>query len=137
MTPEAVVEALFATGDALWGAVLCGQPTKYQRDLMDFMKNPKPGDLVMEITAYRHPKWQRVGTLLRVEDVRACNHMRADVDLKDCTDAECLKYLPQEERMLDRFYWIETIYNEHRWHNARFIRIPRNQAELLKEVPRW
>jgi hypothetical protein len=137
MTPEETVEALFATGSALYDAVLCGQPTDYQRKLWQWMQNPKPGDLVMGLTAFRHAKWQRVGTLLRIEDVRVCNHMRDDVHLKDCDDAHCLHDLPREHRFLERFYWLKTIYNEHRWYNERFIRIPRNEAELDAEVPRW
>lgn len=57
MTSEETVEALFATGDALWGAVLCGQPTVYQRRLYNFMKNPKPGDLVMAELEKEVPRW--------------------------------------------------------------------------------
>lgn len=57
MTSEETVEALFATGDALWGAVLCGQPTVYQRRLYNFMKNPKPGDLVMVELEKEVPRW--------------------------------------------------------------------------------
>ncbi len=32
----------------LWGSVLCGRPTETQKTNYDFMKNPKPGDLVVE-----------------------------------------------------------------------------------------
>ncbi len=137
MTPEESMEALFAAGMAMYDACLVGNPTPYQRRLYDFMKKVKPGDLVLGLTAFRHAKWQRVGTLLRIEDKAVCNHMRNDVYLEDCVDEQCLRDLPREDRFVERFYWIKTIKNEHRWYNERFIRIPRSEAELEKEVSRW
>lgn len=66
-TTEALAELLFYVGRALEAAVNVGQPAPAVAALAERMHNPRPGDLVMEVTSFGPFDPDSIGRLLRVE----------------------------------------------------------------------
>lgn len=58
---DALLAMLEATALDLWRASLCATKTEMGKQLFERMKNPKVGDVVMEITSYRRIKTDRMG----------------------------------------------------------------------------
>lgn len=143
-----IIEALITMGEALSRAVTVGNPAPVVKRMHDWMSAaPEPGDLVLETsTMHRGASPDRLGTFMRTERRAVCHHEREDVNLETC--AEC----PANERMHERYVWIETLLppcgnrercadrtcpHRHRWHNASFIRLPATSSllEAIERVP--
>ena len=130
------VELILTLVSALQDCTLVGSPAPRVRDIYEYMRaKPQPGDLVVETsTAYKNPKDPaRIGVLLRTEDRLVCRHERDDVNLERCE--EC----PEDERCMDHFTWVHCLSDEnrrHRWHNAGFVRVPRDWGTYRREL-KW
>jgi hypothetical protein len=119
---ESMAAFLCASGYAAWRGVLTGRPGF--PGLFEWMKNPKPGDLVMETSSLcRTEDIYRVGTLLRIEQ----GWFHPDEQWE-----RIKQEWEGEPRPTDVFWIIETLDgHEYRWSNCSFIRLPRTSRELL------
>lgn len=137
--------ALLALGEALYRGVVCvGTKAPICRRLSDWMKAPlKVGDLAFEVTTWG-PRPERIGLVSSAEELLSlCAHERADPRVTRC--GRCT----DEDRQVGELYTtLEVIdppcgsvecenpgcIHRHRWHNASFARIPRNQAQLREAL---
>lgn len=77
----------------------------YLRRLFEDLKNPQPGDMVLEITsAHRYKSYQRMGKLVSVADEEA---------------GKCWK--------IERVFTDGTIET---WRNAEFIKVPQTRFKI-------
>lgn len=123
---DETIDALAATGYALYSATLVGNPCEFVRKLGAWMRAVEVGHLVMEQTTAFHPgsKSDRIGELVKTEQRRSCRHEQADPNLTHCETCD------DDNRWLETYWWIRTFDGRsHRWHNASFIRIPRSQDD--------
>jgi hypothetical protein len=95
------VELLYYAGRALWEAVLIGEPPPATVCMLQRMRNPRPGDLVIEISSFaRTFDPDSVGRLIRIEhpdDLDRRRHVTAPL------------HRPDEEQG---------------WRNAEFVALP-------------
>ncbi|WP_327066807.1 hypothetical protein [Kitasatospora sp. NBC_01302] len=95
------IELLYYAGRALWLSVLVGDPAPATLQLRNRMKQPRPGDLVIEISSFNQTfDPDSVGRLVRIEnahDMGLCRHVTAPLGR------------PGEEQG---------------WRNAEFVAIP-------------
>ncbi len=102
-------EQQFELGRILWSTVLTAVPLHLH--MADWMREIRPGDTVIEITAY-HPPWdKKIGKLVR-------EYMKTHFD--EDTGKECGR---------DLCWTILTNSGEVDWDNARFVRIPATEHE--------
>ena len=94
---RALTEALISLSEALYSAILVGNPAQRVARMSEWVHAPPhPGDLVLEVStgvldgSHRDPA--RIGAFLRTEVRAVCEHERADVSLDRC--ATC----PDDER---------------------------------------
>ena len=135
MTHAETLETLAWTVDALYGAVLVGNPAPAVKALYSWMKAPpSPGDLLYEITtAHLRGLAGRIGRFERIEIKSVCVHEARDANMDRCSDCPAAS----DERWLERYTWIITGAEDvddpwrHRWSNARFIRIPQNRLDAI------
>jgi hypothetical protein len=130
LPPIDVLEALACTAQTLYSATLVGDPAPFVTYLHDWMKKLEIGSLIMECsTFYRtNDHSSAIGLLEKLETRKVCSHEQADPNLEKCTACG------DDDRWTEHYTWIRCAdatggYRRHRWYNASFIRIPRNQAE--------
>ncbi len=61
---EEMTELLAGVTELLYSAVLCAEPTPFQFGVAVEMANPKPGDLVLEVSDPSRPAIERLGKLV-------------------------------------------------------------------------
>lgn len=116
-TPE-VVALLKSTAYNLWQASLCEGP-QLIRDLFQELRNPQPGDLVMETTTHRmknRDPLEGIGRLVSITREPTCSP-----EAWKESGAEEGEPIPTE-----RVWTIELIFDagrQFRWRNADFIKI--------------
>lgn len=122
-TTKETAAFLCAAGYAAYCGTLTGRPGV--PGLFEWMKDPKPGDLVLEVTSIcRTDDIYRVGTLLRIEI--GWFH---DDDKWEQVKGE---WNADEPRPTDTYWVIETLDGyEYRWSNCSFIKLPRTSRHVL------
>jgi hypothetical protein len=123
---RALVELLRVSAYELYRATLVGDPCEYVRMLGEELRNPRPGDLVLETSTFwmknRDPL-EGIGRLLRIE--------LEPIVLKE--QAEEYGYTDGEEIPKHRVFYVALEFDdgrEYRWHNASFIKVS-------SEARRW
>ena len=123
-------ETIIALAQTIHTLMLIGNAPPIVKRIYAWCKAPpQPGDLVVELSS-RKVQADRVGLFERYEERRVCSHERADVNHPGCTDPDCLEY--RTEIGGEHFTWI--LVQRHprrncRWHNASFLRQPKNRAQ--------
>lgn len=114
-----LIKALKGCAYEMWRHCLCSGPD-IARKLFDELKNPKPGDLVMEITTHQmesRDAAEGIGTLLATGDAPI---------FASREEARAFGY-EDDERIPTRQVWDITLDfadgRKFRWENASFIKV--------------
>ena len=121
---QPLLDLLITNAYCVWSSQLIGAdiPSVHQR--FEMIKNPRPGDLVMEVSTigFREHDRIRIGYLVKV--------VREKCPVPDgMTDAEYRgEFEPDEELPTETVHYIRLLVDgadgaECRWTNARFIRV--------------
>ncbi len=108
----------------LWSACLCSGPPMLNK-LFDELKNPKPGDLVMEVTTHRMKSMnpiEGIGTLVKITREPIFTRERAIEN----------GYGENEEIPEEEVWTIKLVFGdgrELRWKNASFIKVKIDQMQ--------
>jgi hypothetical protein len=121
-TSKEFAKQLASTTYALWSACCVGNPAANVRKAYEEMKDPQPGDLVLEISSINFEEWPGAGL----------GHLRFVCKAKPRTEDEwdaaiASGYFKMDSPRGNGPYWlIDPIDGSQRtyWSNARFIRVP-------------
>lgn len=113
----------------LWGAVLCGNPTKSQQEIYEKMKSPKIGDFVLEnssgflaVKAWRNGDEQAAADHIKCMFGTLEEVCREEYDLDDEARAEYEEN--GEEIPTQKVWYINNLHGiKYRWTNADFITV--------------
>jgi hypothetical protein len=121
MEPHELARLVAINGYAAWSATLVGDPAPSVRALYDRMRDPQPGDLVLETsTGYREP-WDP-GALGYLDRVVMEPAMSPEQWAEGADEGEPLPY--EQIWYVRPFVPTEDGKWEVRWHNASFIALP-------------
>lgn len=129
MDEKELLEALRANVVLLRQALMVGHPVPIVQRMYAAAQRPQPGDLVIETSLLYYPaEPKRFGTLLRIEREPVCDPSQWDEEAEG-------RPVPTE-----RVFYIRGLDGqEHRWVNADFMRIARDEddiREMRGESPR-
>lgn len=123
--------ALIAIARLIRNLTIVGSPCPIVGRISDWCNaTPQPGDLVIETSSHRMDA-DRVGLFERFEERVVCHHELKDVEHPGCLEPGCAEWRSECPRP-ERFVWILVQRNPERrcrWHNARFMRLPKNEAQ--------
>jgi hypothetical protein len=113
-----------------WRAVLCGKPTKSQKELYEQMINPVKGDLVCENTSgfLAVKAWRNGEKEVAVGHIKSMMGVLDEViyEEHDLDEEARQDYLSRGEEIPKQK--IHYVYNlegiRFRWHNASFLKVP-------------
>ena len=114
------VDLLRGSAYQLWLASLCGNAPKHLRDLSEELKDPKPGDLVMETTTFRmkaHNPLEGIGVLEGVGEAPYFSTRE---------QARAAGYKDDEPLPTRKVWDLRLIFDGNRpfrWENAMFIKV--------------
>lgn len=101
----------------LWSATLCAGPPKLT-SLFDELRNPKPGDLVMEVTTF----WKTTR-----DPLEGIGRLQRIVREPTCTPEQWEENGNEDQPIPDQqIYYITLDFDdgrEFRWHNAMFVKV--------------
>lgn len=132
------LRAISCCAHTLVSAVLCGQPNLIQSRIYEWMKGYGLGDLVVETSTTWHEgdRTYAVGILEKMERKHVCRHEYDDPNLTRCGECDGTERPDGTGwRWWETYHWLRTMPDaegrtSRRWHNASFVRVPMNLADM-------
>lgn len=128
-TPTELVKLLAWATLELWDACVVGNPAPRVQEIYEEMSNPKPGDIVLEISSAGQREWPQGKHLGRL--LLRCKAMPRTEE--EWTEAEGAGDWKMDSRRGYGPYWYVDPLDgsqRRRWSNAQFIRVPSAQERV-------
>lgn len=119
MDRDTIISLLMTSARELWSRTLDGERSAWTEAMYHVLSNPRPGDLVLEITR-RSNDLSRFGRLLRI--------------VKEPIEGEWDEAV-DGPRPSDTYWYIENANGEEcKWYNCQFIRVLEQCIDPIKEA---